>query len=720
MVKHFLVMILLACGSVSALATVHYITPAESNCPAGEYQCSNFSSGTCCGSIKEFMQSFPPTSECLNAGDEIRFQAGQRYQIEYANNKLYRLRVQACPNSTEGKIEINVYDPEQALSRAKIYESVNLSAAGTAWAWSTYPKYPRTDKVIYEIQNKPIYQIDVSGIAQGRKVNEFYYAGDRMMRARHEHGNAPGYHTTKTLWNGTCSFSSRCTDMAPGGCYSGHGSESPVYRLNTYAVDENDIYTDPDVYVVLRSQWDVLKQRVANVCNNTQFKTDTTIPRFAERLGNGKDWGFYVYNSLAFLDSPGEWYYDSFNQYLYFWPPANPKETNGSGVAPTLIDGELTFDSPTAPDDEYSLNADLGGSSHSPNIVDLRIANIDFYNAARGAVRVHGWGRDVEMLASRVLGSGIRLINMTGLMKLDSASLEVKAMAGDGISVDNVGDIHFWNGTIDGSPTPACADGCSNIRNVASFWIQPPNSWSNAMNGLRISNTPQISVATTNISNIPYAAIILPSWYVDASDRLETAYIGNNTITNYCGQLNDCGGLYISGMRVVNNTIHSETNPSAQLGRNIVNNTFVNGGTLPVSTPPAGTPPGYTPITPAIYLDFHASSWAMYDNTVIDSNSDIGDIFFMGGNYNRVHDNSLTGNYGVGLTRWGLPQGGGCITENMSGNVIYGNSINDCEAVRLLDYCANDDYDNMWDTVDPAGYEANTCNGSGWTYDIPF
>ncbi len=76
-----------------------------------------------------------------------------------------------------------------------------------------------------------------------------------------------------------------------------------------------------DATCVLRSSsssFDTL--HVSGFANGTLTFTQSTF-----NLGN-EAWGFYMRGKLSELDSPGEWYYDSPSQQLYFWAPggANP------------------------------------------------------------------------------------------------------------------------------------------------------------------------------------------------------------------------------------------------------------------------------------------------------------------------------------------------------------------------------------------------------------
>ncbi len=51
------------------------------------------------------------------------------------------------------------------------------------------------------------------------------------------------------------------------------------------------------------------------------------------------DWGFFIQNSLAALDAPGEWYHDASSGQLYVWLPGNANPNNAMVLASTVHHG---------------------------------------------------------------------------------------------------------------------------------------------------------------------------------------------------------------------------------------------------------------------------------------------------------------------------------------------------------------------------------------------
>ncbi len=58
-------------------------------------------------------------------------------------------------------------------------------------------------------------------------------------------------------------------------------------------------------------------------CNNGAI-TIASAPHYTPKVG----WGFFINNHIAALDAPGEWYYDSSDNTLYFWTPNGDSPDN--------------------------------------------------------------------------------------------------------------------------------------------------------------------------------------------------------------------------------------------------------------------------------------------------------------------------------------------------------------------------------------------------------
>ncbi len=110
----------------------------------------------------------------------------------------------------------------------------------------------------------------------------------------------------------------------------------------------NQIEDFKGVELFIKQRWEIAILRIKNV----KKKSDTGLrvsfrepegriqsehpwpaPWISEDTGNSP---FYLTNSIAFLDEPGEWFYDIKNHKLYYWPRPSEKINSISIVAPIL------------------------------------------------------------------------------------------------------------------------------------------------------------------------------------------------------------------------------------------------------------------------------------------------------------------------------------------------------------------------------------------------
>ena len=109
------------------------------------------------------------------------------------------------------------------------------------------------------------------------------------------------------------------------------------------AVLEKDDYmpwrSGDRVWVVLTRIWDISRFRVQSIDPKT-LKVDFEVPKNPPKgrlLGHWRSDGrYYLENSLAFLDSPGEWYLDKEQGVLYVIPLPGHKPDQAEVVAPAV------------------------------------------------------------------------------------------------------------------------------------------------------------------------------------------------------------------------------------------------------------------------------------------------------------------------------------------------------------------------------------------------
>lgn len=85
--------------------------------------------------------------------------------------------------------------------------------------------------------------------------------------------------------------------------------------------------------VIRTSNWSYEKANINNHSNGTLY-----ISQIGLNPGT-HDWGFFIQNSLAALDAPGEWYHDASTNQLYVWLPGNANPNNAQVLASTMNHG---------------------------------------------------------------------------------------------------------------------------------------------------------------------------------------------------------------------------------------------------------------------------------------------------------------------------------------------------------------------------------------------
>jgi hypothetical protein len=84
--------------------------------------------------------------------------------------------------------------------------------------------------------------------------------------------------------------------------------------------------------------WDWADQRLRIAAIDTEKRSIALEPEPLHGFGFRQGQWYYVYNALAELDQPGEWYLDRRSGVLYFWPPAPlPSGKAMVSVLPTLV-----------------------------------------------------------------------------------------------------------------------------------------------------------------------------------------------------------------------------------------------------------------------------------------------------------------------------------------------------------------------------------------------
>ena len=220
---------------------------------------------------------------------------------------------------------------------------------------------------------------------------------------------------------------------------------------------------------------------------------------------------YYAYNILEELDSPGEFYVDRENGYLYFYQEAN-----------------VTADVYVATIQNAVVNIS-GGS-------DIAFENIDICNSGSNGVKVTN-SKNISFTGcnvSNINGTGV-IINESSDVNFTGGEISDCGSHGVDIKVTTPKDITKCNITISGNTITRCAN-----KNATS------------VSAIKLDGT-GVTVSDNTIYDMPHQAI---QFY-----GLKNL-IKNNEIYDVCKNVRDAGAIYIGrswswrGNRITGNYIH--------------------------------------------------------------------------------------------------------------------------------------------------------------------
>ncbi len=130
--------------------------------------------------------------------------------------------------------------------------------------------------------------------------------------------------------------------------------------------------------------WTFGAQRITS-CNNGAI-TIMSAPHYDPKVG----WGFFINNHLKALDAPGEWYYDSNDSTLYFWPPNNDSPDNYTIEASVTGYGFKINGASSITIDGFIVKHQIlsGIEALDPNSDYITVQNNEIYGVDQNAIRM--------------------------------------------------------------------------------------------------------------------------------------------------------------------------------------------------------------------------------------------------------------------------------------------------------------------------------------------
>jgi parallel beta-helix repeat protein len=375
--------------------------------------------------------------------------------------------------------------------------------------------------------------------------------------------------------------------------------------VSTYLTAGSDLFLPSGVSItpgtgirVRTNAWTLDDRKIASVIGTRLYFDQPT------RFSLDKGWGYLLYGQLWMLDEPGEWYYDPVEGTIYVW----------------MADGQ-------PPGGRISVvQSDVG--IEASNRSHLQVDGIAIRNVGVGVRMRNATNLTLRnMTITDTLAEGV-----DALLSTDSniESSQFARTGADAISAatggNNATRLRVENNDISESGVRLDGDVVVSIPNSAKAAIYPGK---------------EATVRGNNIKGTAYTGI----WPYSSS------LVSNNHIENACLVLDDCAGIYVSGIN---------------------NNSTIQGNTV-IHIPGTliGKPPGSPTQAQGIYLDDHTSGVTVSTNTV--SDADNGVKLHNGAN-NQIENNTLYGNRNYQI--W-LQEQSNLINPagDIFGNVVSGNTL---------------------------------------------
>jgi hypothetical protein len=132
-------------------------------------------------------------------------------------------------------------------------------------------------------------------------------------------------------------------------------------------------------------EWADSREKVESI-DTTRHVITLTTPCTSRRFRQGQ--GYYAFNLLSELDTPGEWYFDRRSNILYFWPPAPLDQGKVVvSVAPMLV---FMLDASHVTLRGLMFEACQGDAIVARNVDDIQIVGCTIRNTGRWAIGMTG------------------------------------------------------------------------------------------------------------------------------------------------------------------------------------------------------------------------------------------------------------------------------------------------------------------------------------------
>ena len=306
--------------------------------------------------------------------------------------------------------------------------------------------------------------------------------------------------------------------------------------------------------------WTFGSKRITS-CNNGAI-TIQSAPHYDPKVG----WGFFINNHLKALDAPGEWYYNSSDSTLYFWPPNDDSPDNYTIEASVIKYGFKIYGAHDITIDGFMLKHQIESAieAQDPKSDNITIKNNEIYGVDQNSIR---------------LGS-----NMFGANGMQHATID-----------NNIIQYSNRNGIFCSVDYPIITNNV--IKHIGDDYTKlnayGVGNWEHASIGIDVHGA-KGHLRENRIDSIGYIGIQFGNGH--------NYIIEYNYVSNYCMSADDGGGIYCFQM-----DYNVEDVKGAIVRYNIVKDG--------IGSPEATNEPDYIAVE-GIYLDGASQEVTVQNNTV--------------------------------------------------------------------------------------------------------
>ena len=523
---------------------------------------------------------------CLRGGDKVLLQKGYTYRGS--------LSFVACRDSGRDKIWIRSY----GTGKAPIINSSDTLASLTSADFEKVSAVNVNGKRT-QLNGKDIYRIKLPEVSADMNsvVNQLVFTGggkiQQLALAR-----SPN---TSSLQR-----------------YDGHYEiEEVINEQRLVAVEDafsfvNEFgYSDDIRFIMRQTNYTYNEIPVSNIVNNRVVMMGKKVHDEMGRQHRG--YGFFMSNSIAFLDKPGEWYFDKDTRYLYMIATDRRKPNKNR----LEVNFKLT---------------DAGGVDRTPSNINLS-AGSDFH------FNVYVNGLELRNSAS----SGVKFasgLNTSKNKRLFVNRIYVNRPAEYGVFVHSAQDVSVSNSKF--HHVPANGIHLTRIHKVArvannKFWrvgsLQNQTHLVGNFNAIYVARYITAYIVDNQIREVGSNGITAHTPYKSIVPEVPgggTLFLSRNTIDTFCLMIHDCVAIAL-------NPGYAQRDKNLEGSQLVTHNRIVNG----IGNYNGTRIPSRKVWLAAIRVDHNGENYIVADN-LIDSITDSalkGLIIFHGGITNRASRN---------------------------------------------------------------------------------